>query len=109
MFTRSHSRYAVLAHQATDTAVPDIQTNLFQLFRHARPAIAAQAEPGLFFDVRQRNQIGTLAAAGRATAQSTQPTWADIHDAPHPANRERRSVFFNEPKPHGFWRAKNSV
>lgn len=94
-------RGIVLLSNATHTAVPDIQTNLFQLLCHVRPAMAAQAEPGVFLDVRQRHRIGTLSAAGRATAQSRQPTWADIHDAAHPANGERRPVFFNESEPHG--------
>ena len=62
MFAGSYNGYAVLTHQAAHTAVPDVQANLFQLFRHARSAIAAQAETRLFFDMCQRHQIGPLPA-----------------------------------------------
>jgi len=74
MFAGSYNGYAVLTHQAAHTAVPDVQANLFQLFRHARSAIAAQAETRLFFDMCQRHQIGPLPAAGGTTAEGPQST-----------------------------------
>jgi hypothetical protein len=77
-----------------ETAHPtmtDIQADLFQFLSHARPAtliecrhstavqcIAAKAETRLFFDMRQRDQIGPLSAAGRATAECPQTTRADV-------------------------------
>lgn len=42
--TASDHRYTVPAHQSADTPMPDIQANLLQLFSHAWPTIAAQAE-----------------------------------------------------------------
>jgi len=87
----------------------DIQADLLQCLSHARPAITAKAETGLFFDMRQRHRVGPLSAAGRATAECPQPTRTDPHNTAHPANEKRRLVLFNELKPHGFWLAKNWV
>jgi hypothetical protein len=63
----------------------------------------------LFFDVRQRHHIRSLPAAGWATAESPQTTHADIHILTQARGRKRFPVFFDEPKPHGFWLAKNCV
>ena len=51
VFASSNHGYAVVAHQTPNTAVPDIKANLFEFFSHTRPAIAAKAETGLFFDM----------------------------------------------------------
>jgi len=48
----SDDRYSVLAHQSSDAAVTNFQTNLFQLFGHPRPAITVQAKAVLFSDTR---------------------------------------------------------
>ena len=70
MLTCSHDRDAVLTHQPANTAVPDVQADLFSLFRHAWPAITAEAETRLLFDMRQRDQIRPLSAAGGSAAES---------------------------------------
>jgi hypothetical protein len=87
----------------------DIKANLFELFGYTRTTIATQAETRLFFDVRQRDKIRPLPAAGRTVAESTQAAWADVHHATHPPNGKRRPVLFDKLKPHGFWLAKNTV
>jgi hypothetical protein len=45
-----------LTHQPPDTAVPDVQADLLQLFRHPWPTIAAKAETRLLLDVSLRHQ-----------------------------------------------------
>lgn len=79
-----------------------IKANLFQLLSHARPAIAAKAETGLFFDVRQCDQIRPLSATGRAAAVRTQSTHADIHNMTQVGYWKRIPVFLGKPKPHSF-------
>ena len=64
VFASSNHGYAVVAHQTPNTAVPDIKANLFEFFSHTRPAIAAKAETGLFFDVGQRDHVRALSATG---------------------------------------------
>ena len=109
VFPRSDHRYIVLAHQTAGAAMPDIQTNLFQLFSHPWASVAAQAEARLLLDVRQRGQIRSLSATGVATAEGPQTTRNDVHDTTHPPNREYEQVLFDKLKPHGFWLAKNTV
>src|SRR5680860_320217 len=109
VFARSHNGYAVLAHQTAHTAVPNIQTNLFQLFCHSWATVAAETETELFFDVRQCHHIRSLPAAGWPTAERTQAAHANIHSLTQARGRKRFPVFFDEPKPHGFWLAKNCV
>ena len=41
VFAGPYDRYAVLTHQPAYTAVPDIQADLLQLFRHQWPTIAS--------------------------------------------------------------------
>jgi len=53
VFARSHDRYAVLTHQAAYAAMPNVQANFLQIFGHPWSTVTAQAEAGLFFDVRQ--------------------------------------------------------
>ena len=43
-FACSFNDDPVLSHQPPETAMTDIYTDLFQLFRHPRPAIAAKAQ-----------------------------------------------------------------
>ncbi|GGC24199.1 hypothetical protein GCM10011363_45880 [Marivita lacus] len=57
--------------------------------------------------MRQHNHIRALPAAGRPAAERPQPARADVHDLTQPLDREGTALFFNEPKPHGFWLAKN--
>ena len=47
----------------------NIQADLFQFLSHTRPAIAAKAETGLFFDVGQRDHIRPLSATGWAVTE----------------------------------------
>ena len=86
-----------------------VQTNPFQLFRHAWPAITAQAETRLLFDVHQGYRIRPLSAGGRSVAVSPQSARTDSHDPAHQFNGKCRSVFFDKLKPQGFWLAKNTV
>ena len=109
VFARSDNRYAVLAHQPTDSAVTDIQADLFQLLGHPWPAIAAQTETRLFPDVRQRDQIGPLPTAGRTAAKGPQSARADADNMAQSLGREAGNMFFDKPEPHGFWPAKNWV
>jgi hypothetical protein len=86
VFAGSHYRYTVLTHplpgsclpanderETPNTSMANVRTDLFQLFGHPWPAIAAQAETGLLFDVRQRHQIRSLSAAGRVAAEGRKP------------------------------------
>jgi hypothetical protein len=66
------------------TVAPDIKANLFEFFSHTHPTIAAKAEMRMYFSVCQRDQIGSLPASGRATAERTQAAWADAHNTAHP-------------------------
>ena len=66
--------------------MPNIETDLFQLFGHAWAAVVAQVETGLFLDVRQRDQIRSLPAADRTVARGAQAARTDIYDMAHPAN-----------------------
>ena len=109
MFARSDHGYAVLTHQPAHPAVADIQANFFQLFCHSWPAIAAKAETRLFLNMRKRDQIRSLSAAGGTAAECPQTARTHIHHATHAFDRKRKSVFFDKLKPHGFWLEKNTV
>jgi hypothetical protein len=98
-----------LTHQPAYTAVPDIQADLLQLFRHPWPTIAAKAETRLFLDMRKRHQIRSLPATSRTAAEGTQPPCADVNDMTQPIGREAAPVFFDKPKSHCFRPAKNWV
>ena len=77
VFAGSDNGYAVLAHQSAHASVPNIQADLLQLFGHPWPAVAAQAETGLFFDMCQCDQVRPLSAAGGTAAEGAQPARAD--------------------------------
>jgi len=94
VFPRSHHRYAVLTHQTANTSMADVQTDLFQFLSHARATVATQAETGLFLDMRQRDHIRSLPAAGWPTAERTQTAHADIHNLTQARCRKRIPVFF---------------
>ena len=87
----------------------DIDAELLQFLGHSWPAVAAQAQTGLFLDMRQNNHVRALPAAGRAAPESPQPARADVHDLTQTIGWEGPALFFNEPKSHGFWLAKNWV
>jgi hypothetical protein len=106
---RSLNGDPVLAHQATDAPVTDINANLFQFFGHSWAAVTAQAQTRLFLDMRQHNQICPLPAAGRSATESPKSARADVHNLTQPVDLEGPTMFFDEPKPHGFWLAKNWV
>ena len=107
MLTCSQDRDAVLTHKPANTAVPDVQADLLQLFRHPWPTIAAKAETRLFLDVSQRHQIRSLPATRRTAAEGTQPPCADVNDMTQPIGRKAAPVFFDKPKSHCFKPAKN--
>jgi len=48
VFTHSHNRYVVLAHQTANATMANIQTDFFQLFRQPWPTITAQVEARLY-------------------------------------------------------------
>lgn len=48
VFAGPYDRYTVLAHQSSHKAMPHLQADLFQLFRHPSSSIAAKAETRLF-------------------------------------------------------------
>lgn len=53
-------------HEPADAGVANVQTQLFQFFRHSRTAVAAQAETRLFFYVSQNDYARPLPLAGRS-------------------------------------------
>ena len=108
-FVCSFNGYNILTHQTSDTAVPNVDANLFQFLRHPRRAIAAKAEARLCLDMGHNNHVHALPAAGRTAAEGPQATRADIHPLAQPVDRESTLMFFDEPEPHGFWLAKNTV
>ena len=69
VFTGSDDGYTILAHQSANSAMPDVQADFLQLFRHAWATVAAQTKTRLFFDMGQGHQIRPLPAAGRAVAE----------------------------------------
>ena len=108
-FAGSFNDDPAVTHQPPDPTVTNLDANLFQFLRHPRPAIAAKAEARLFLDVCQNNHVHALPAAGRTAAEGPQATRADIHPLAQPVDRESTLMFFDEPEPHGFWLAKNTV
>jgi hypothetical protein len=74
--------------------MPNVQADVPQLLGHPWPTITAQAETGLFFDMRQGDQIGSLSAAGSAIAERPQTARADIHDMTHPPDGKYALVLF---------------
>ena len=52
---------AVLAHQSAHTALADADAQLIQLLGHARPAVAAQAQPVLIADMGEKHHVTPLA------------------------------------------------
>ena len=55
----------ICPRNATDAAMADVQTELFQLLRYSRPAMAAKAEARLLFDIH-------LHSSGNTSVQSRQ-------------------------------------
>lgn len=87
----------------------DVQAQLLQLFGHAWTAIAVQAEPPIFLNVGQNDHLGSLSLAGPAAAKGVQTAFIDIRHVTHPFGAEVIGVLFDDPEPHCFWPAKNSV
>jgi len=109
VFTGSDDGSTILAPQSANPAMSDVQADFLQLFRHPRPAVAAQAETRLFFDMCQRDAIGSLSAACGAASESTQTTCADTDNIAKPAGRKVGPMFFDKSKSHCFRPAKNWV
>ena len=74
--------------------MPDVQADFLQLFRHPWPAIAAQSETKLFFDMCLGDEIGSLSAAGRTASESTQIACAETNDTAQAISWKAGSVFF---------------
>lgn len=102
-------RGIIFLSNATDAPVPDIDTDLLQFLGHSWAAVAAQAQTRLFHDVGQNDHIRALPAAGGTVPESPQSARADVHGLAQPVDREGTTLFFDEPKPYGFWLAKNWV
>ena len=85
---RSFNGDRLFAHQTPNPAWPHIDADLLQLFGHAGPAVATQAQTRLFLDVRQNDHIHALPAVGWTAAERPQPARADIHDLAQPLYRE---------------------
>ena len=99
----------MLAHQTADAAMPNVQINLFQFFSHSWASVAAQAEAGLFFDVRQCHHIRSLPAAGWSIAECAQTARTNPDDFAQSVRWKTICVFFDESKSHCFRPAKNWV
>ena len=93
---------AICREGAAHAPMANIDANVLEFFSHRWPAIAAQAQTGLFLDVGQNDHIGALPAAGGTVPESPQATRADIQDLTQPVDREDPAMFFYERKPHVF-------
>jgi hypothetical protein len=93
VFTGSDDGYTILAHQSANPAMSDVQADFLQLFRHPWPAVATQAETRLFFDMCQRDEIGSLSAACGAASESTQTACADTDNIAKSAGRKVGPMF----------------
>ena len=69
----SNDLYAVLTHQAPDTALADTDAQLVQLLGHARPAVTAQAQAVLIANVRQEHHVAPQAMRRGPVLPSMQP------------------------------------
>ena len=67
VFAGLNQGYAILAHQTANTALPDIKADLSQFFGHPWPAVTAQTETRLFFD------LANVAKPDRCLWQAAQP------------------------------------
>lgn len=89
-------RDTALTHPPTDTAMPNLQVQLFQFFGHAWPTIAAKRSGEFFSDVRQDNQI-LLSALSQGTAvKCSIPSGTDIHDLTQRFRRQHVRVLYDE-------------
>ena len=59
-FAASQDLDAIVAHDPGDPALPDMDAQFVQFLCHARAAIAPQAEPVLFADMRQEDHVAPL-------------------------------------------------
>ena len=64
---------AVLAHQTASAVLADADAQLFQLLGHARPAVAAQAQPVLVADMGEEHHVAPLATRWRPMLHSMKP------------------------------------
>ena len=68
-FACSFNDDPIFAHQPADTAVPYIDTDFLQFFRHPGPAIATKAQARLFLDMGQNHHVHVLPATGWTAAK----------------------------------------
>ena len=99
----------ICPRNTSHTTMPDVQTKLFQLLRHSRPAIAAQVETSLLLDVCQDNHVGPLPLTDWSASIGTQTASADFQHVTNALGAKRIAMFFGEPEPHGFGLAKKAV
>ena len=57
----------------------------------------------------QNYHVRALPAAGGAAAEGPQATRANVQHTAQALDWECPTVLFDEPEPHGFWLAKNTV
>jgi hypothetical protein len=86
--------------ETTYAAVPDVQSQLLQLFGHARSTIALQAQAVLFTDMGQDHHIIVLTLAHRTPPPRTQPARCDLHNTAEKFYRPFFFPGFDERKPH---------
>ncbi len=67
--------------------MPDFQPQFLQLFGHAGPTMALQAEAALFADMGQKNLIVTLALTHRATSPGAKSLRGDPHSLAEKSDR----------------------
>jgi hypothetical protein len=102
-------RGTVFPTNAAYAPMPNLKANFLQLLSHPGATIAAQAETRLLLNMRQNDHVRALPPAGGAAAERPQTTRADVHHMTETVNRKGLFVVFDEPEPHGFWLAKNTV
>lgn len=93
---------AVLAHQPAHPALADADAQLVQLLGHARPAVAAQAQPVLVADMGEEHHVAPLAIRRGPVPPRMEPTLAHAHQAAQMATRETAAILGNILKLHGF-------
>jgi len=64
----------IIPHQSPHAPMPNAQAGLFQLLRHPRAAITAQAEMVLFSDMGQQHHVVTLTLTDRTATPSPEAT-----------------------------------
>ncbi len=99
----------ILQHQATDTAMANIQTRPLQLLGDAQLATTAQAQARLLLDMCYNNHICPLPLTGGALSKGTKDPSTDLHDLTETCSGKGLSVFLDKSELQNFRLAKNTV